>query len=147
MKQISCTISCRVFRDMLTDWALPANFISNNNTQLKDDSLVKLALKKAKAQTLMQNNSKKGKFVMETSLPSLTNFDRYVTTTSIKEGGQTYEISLDCMGRTREVCMWDKIILIMLSKPAAVPLLFTLNHSTHHGSSWLAVFLFIVCHE
>ena len=100
---MSRTISFRVFRDMLTDWALPANFISNNNTQPKDDSLVKLAFKKARSQTLLQNNSKKGKFAMETSLPTLTSLNQYVTTTSIKEGGQTYEISLDCMGRTREV--------------------------------------------
>jgi hypothetical protein len=89
---------------MLTDWALPGNFISNNNpAQLKDDSLVKLALKKARAQAVTQNNSKKGKFVIETSLQTLPSLDQYVTTTSIKKGGHTHEISLDCIGRTREV--------------------------------------------
>ncbi len=89
---------------MLTDWALPANFISNNNnTQLKDDSLVKLAFKKARAQAGMQNNSKKGKFAIETSLQTSPNLNQYVTMTSIKKGGRTYEISLDCIGRTREV--------------------------------------------
>lgn len=96
--------SCRVFRDMLTDLALPGNFISNNNnTQLKHDSLVKLAFKKARAHSMVQNNSKKGKFAIETSLQTLPSVDQYVTTTSIKKGGETYEISLDCIGRTREV--------------------------------------------
>lgn len=104
-------LSCRVFRDMLTDWALPGNFISNNNNaQVKDDSLVKLALKKARAQAMVQANSKKGKFAIETSLQTSPGVDRYVTTTSIKKGGETYEISLDCIGRTREVGSYLNII-------------------------------------
>ena len=103
---------------MLTDLALPGNIISNNNnTQLKDDSLVKLALKKARAHAMAQNNSKKGKFAVDTSLQTLPGVDQYVTTTSIKKGGQTYEISLDCIGRTREVgiTQHNKLILIWLS--------------------------------
>lgn len=105
MRSAMC-LKSRVFRDMLTDWALPGNFISNNNpAQLKDDSLVKLALKKARAQAVTQNNSKKGKFVIETSLQTLPSLDQYVTTTSIKKGGHTHEISLDCIGRTREFVM------------------------------------------
>ena len=90
---------------MLTDLAIPGKLITtdNNNTQFKDDSLVKLALKKARAQAMMQNKSRKGKFAIETSLQTLPSFDEYVRTTSIKKEGQTYGISLDCVGRTREV--------------------------------------------
>ncbi|XP_028405098.1 uncharacterized protein LOC114527596 [Dendronephthya gigantea] len=103
-RSVMCRKS-RVFRDMLTDWAVPGNYISTDHTQLKEDSLVKLAFKKARAQAMMQNNSKKGKFAIETSLPSLSNINQYVTTTSIKKAGQTYGISLDCIGRTREFVM------------------------------------------
>lgn len=84
---------------MLTDWAVPGNF-----NHFKDDSLVKLASKKARAQAMMQNNSKKRKFAIETSFNETSpNVDEYVTTTSIKKGGYTYKIAVDCIGRTREV--------------------------------------------
>lgn len=56
-----------------------------------------------KTQSLIQNNSRKGKFEVETSFQKSSSPEEYVTTISIKEGGKTYEISVDCLGRTREV--------------------------------------------
>lgn len=100
-------MSCsRVFRDMLTDWAIPRT-CSLNSVHMKEDSLVKLALKKARTQSLLHNHSRKGKFALEMSSHRSPNSDEHVTTTSIKKEGQTYEVSLDCIGRAREVHFSD----------------------------------------
>lgn len=103
VRSVMCRKS-RVFRDMLTDWAIPRT-CSLNSVHMKEDSLVKLALKKARTQSLLHNHSRKGKFALEMSSHRSPNSDEHVTTTSIKKEGQTYEVSLDCIGRAREFIM------------------------------------------
>lgn len=92
---------------MLINFTHPGDVVTDLevNANSKGKSLTRLAIKKAKMRVVKQSSHKKGKFSIESSLQTSPKNEEFVTTTSFKKGGKTYEISSDSIGRTREVSL------------------------------------------